>query len=314
MTIKKFLFNRSRKKRETFPRLLSIELSNLCNASCIMCPRDLLTRKIQHMSLDTLRRVSDSCRNRPLRKINLFWFGDSLCNRDFIDMARHIRHELPTVKLYLSTNAGLLSGEISRAIIDERLIDIINFDIDGATKATYESIRRRVDFDAVMKNARYFLDYRKTAKKRVPRTRVTIIKMQPTEPEIPAFIRYWSPLVDKVDISDYNTWLGTKDDLNVGKSLEKSQHGSFDFACIHPWDELVIAADGRAGLCCLDYDLKAPVGDINRQEIKEIWQGEAITGYREAMLRGEYGTLPVCAQCNAYIYQAGTRWARLQRA
>jgi MoaA/NifB/PqqE/SkfB family radical SAM enzyme len=313
MTLKTIFFNRARKKRERFPRLLSIELSNLCNASCIMCPRDLLTRKIQNMSIETLRKVTDSCRGEPVRKINLFWFGDSLCNRDFLTHARHIRQALPSARLYLSTNAGLLTEEISRAIIDERLLDIINFDIDGASKATYESIRRKVDFDVVMKNARWFIDHRKSAKKKVPQVRVTIIKMQRTEPELAAFSRYWKPLVDKVDVSDYNTWLGTRPDLNVGESLKKSQKGSFDFACVHPWDELVIAADGKAGLCCLDYDLKAEVGDINRQSIKEIWQGEAMNRYRAAMLRGEYGSLPVCARCNAYIYQEKSRWARLQR-
>jgi len=197
----------------------------------------------------------------------------------------------------------LLSEEVSRAIIDERLLDIINFDIDGMTRTTYESVRRNVDFETVMKNVHYFIDYRKAVKKKKPQIRVTIIKMQPTEKEIPDFTRYWSPLVDKVDVSDYNTWLGTKPDLNVGRSLEKSQKGSFDFACVHPWDELVIAADGKAGLCCLDYDLKAEVGDISRQSIKEIWQGEAINRYREAMLRGEYPSLPVCCHCNAHIYQ-----------
>ncbi len=313
MTLKKLIFNLSRKKREVFPRLLSIELSNLCNASCIMCPRDLLTRKIQNMTLETLRKITDSCRNEPVRKINLFWFGDSLCNKDFIAFVRHIRHELRSAKLYLSTNAGLLTEEISESIIDERLLDIINFDIDGATRATYESVRRKVDFDVVKKNVLYFIGCRKTAKKKRPQTRVTIIKMRPTEPELPAFTRYWSPLVDKVDISDYNTWLGTKPDWNVGRSLEKSRKGSFDFACIHPWDELVIAADGKAGLCCLDYDLKAEVGDIHLQSIKEIWQGKTINRYRGAMLRKEYQSLPVCAQCNAYIYQEKSRWAKLQR-
>ncbi len=88
MSLKKILFTINRKKREKFPRLLSIELSNICNASCIMCPRDLLTRKIQNMSAETLGKITDSCKGEPVRKINLFWFGDSLCNRDFSGLVR----------------------------------------------------------------------------------------------------------------------------------------------------------------------------------------------------------------------------------
>ena len=91
--------------------------------------------------------------------------------------------------------------------------------------------------------------------------------MKPITDEIYDFVSYWSPLVDKVDVNKYNTWLGTQQDLNVGESFEESQQGSFDFACSHLWDELVIGADGIAGLCCLDYEQEAEVGDVRKNTI-----------------------------------------------
>ncbi len=94
-------------------------------------------------------------------------------------------------------------------------------------------------------------------------------------------MEHWTPLADKVDVNKYNTWLGTQQDLNVGDSLEESQQGHFDFACTHPWDELVIGADGRAGLCCLDYELHAEVGDVNKNTVQEIWQSETMNWYRK---------------------------------
>ena len=33
---------------------------------------------------------------------------------------------------------------------------------------------------------------------------------------------------------------------------------------------MVIGADGRAGLCCLDYELSAEVGDVCKNTVKEI--------------------------------------------
>ena len=53
---------------------------------------------------------------------------------------------------------------------------------------------------------------------------------------------------------------GTQDELNYDDShvnkihqdkLKESQNETFDFACTHPWEEMVIGADGRVGLCCL---------------------------------------------------------------
>ena len=113
------LFNLIRRYRERFPRLLSIELSSSCNARCIMCPHDEMTRKKQNMPMEILEKIIADCEGKALRKINLFWFGDSLCNKRIIECLQIVRKKLPRVKLNLSTNAGLLTEEKSRAMIDE---------------------------------------------------------------------------------------------------------------------------------------------------------------------------------------------------
>ncbi|NQU65848.1 MAG: SPASM domain-containing protein [SAR324 cluster bacterium] len=311
--MKKFIFNRIKTHKEKFPRLLSLELSSICNANCIMCPHGEMTRKKLNMPIEILEKVVADCKGKPLKKINLFWFGDSLCNNRIIACLEYIRRGLPRAKLNLSTNAGLLTEEKSRAIIDGNLVDVINFDIDGIKKATFEKIRQKLDFDQVVKNVRFFLDHKKSKSALKPETRITIINMAPTEKEIPAFIEYWKPLVDKVEVNKYNTWLGTQEDRNVGRSFEESSSEKFTFACKHPWDELVIAADGRAGLCCLDFDLKAEVGNVKNQTVKEIWNSAEMTGYRNKMLQLDYDSIDVCRDCNAHIFQKNGFWARIQQ-
>jgi radical SAM protein with 4Fe4S-binding SPASM domain len=311
--MKKFVFERLKKHKERFPSLLSIEFTSICNAKCIMCPHVEMERVKENMPFEILEKVVQDCKGKSLKKVNLFWLGDSFCHREILDYLRYVRKELKGVKLYISTNASLLSEKRTRAIIDENLIDVINFDIDGFKKETYEKIRLSLKFDKVVQNVRFFAEYRKEQKKKKPQTRVTIINMKPNTYEIDDFVKYWSPLVDKVDVNKYNTWLGTQQDLNVGESLEKSQQGGFDFACTHPWDELVIGADGRAGLCCLDYELEAEVGDVMQNSIEEIWQSKQMNWYRDKMLKNEYDEIDVCKNCNAYIYQQNTTWAKLQR-
>ncbi|MFQ5646109.1 MAG: radical SAM protein, partial [bacterium] len=67
-----------------FPSLLSIELTNHCNASCIMCPRKEMTRKKGHMEFSLFKKIINDCRSQPLKKINLFWFGESLLYPKFL--------------------------------------------------------------------------------------------------------------------------------------------------------------------------------------------------------------------------------------
>ena len=298
-------------RKEQFPKLLSIELSNACNSNCIMCPRTELTRKIQHMPTEILEKIVRDCRGKPLRKINLFWFGDSLTNPKFIDQLKMIRSALPGVILNLSTNAELLTKERSDIILQEGLLDRINFDVDGITKETYESIRRGVNFDVVMKNVHYFIDEKNKLKVRKPCISVTIIRMTKTCSEIDDFKDYWQNHADKVEVNDYNTWLGSKPDFNVGDTLEKSREGSFKYPCVHPWEELVISANGKAGLCCLDYDLKAEVGDVTKQSIEKIWKGKQMTEYRNYIMKLNYHMVEPCKNCNNYIYQDKTLWAKL---
>ena len=233
-----------------------------------------------------------------------------------------IRRDLPGVKLYLSTNAQLLSHERSRKLIDEELLDVINFDIDGLNKNTFEGIRINLNFDTVTSNVKYFLNYKKSTRKKIPQTRVTIIDMKPTKDEILGFVKYWSNLADKVDVNHYNTWGGTQDELNYDDDHQNDKHRgklsestktSFDFACTHPWEEMVIGADGRVGLCCLDHELNEQVGDVKENTIQEIWQGEIINEYRHKQLNLDYKSIASCKDCNAHTYQSNKLWAKLQR-
>ena len=320
--LKKTIFNIIKRRREIFPKILSIEFTSACNAKCIMCPQPDMDRKKENMSFEILEKIIKDCQGKPLKKINLFWMGDSTVDKKLIEKMRMVREGLPKAKLYLSTNAELLSEERSRKIIDEDLLDVINFDIDGATKMTFEKVRVRLNFEKVVHNTQYFLSYKKQKNKTLPQTRITIIDMNPTRHEIKKFVEYWTPLADKVDVNHYNTWLGTQDYLNYDDShvvakhenkLQQSTLGKFDFACSHPWEEMVIGADGRVGLCCLDHELKEEIGDVKIKSLQEIWQGEVLRNYREKQLNLDYGSIESCKDCNAHTYQNKKLWAKLQQ-
>ena len=143
---KKIFFYGIRRYKEVFPKILSIEFTSACNAKCIMCPQPDMNRKKENMSPEILDKIISDCKNKSLKKINLFWMGDSTVDKKMIEKIRIIRKELPKVKLYLSTNAQLLGEERSRILLDEDLLFVINFDIDGLKKSTFEGIRKKFGF------------------------------------------------------------------------------------------------------------------------------------------------------------------------
>jgi MoaA/NifB/PqqE/SkfB family radical SAM enzyme len=298
------------KKKESFPKLLSIEVTNACNSDCIMCPRSKLSRKTTQMDFDILKKIINDCKGHKLRKINLFWFGESFIYPNLLNAITYIKTNLPKVKINISTNGSLVNEEISEKVINSGL-DTLNFDIDGATKETYESIRRNLNFSQVTENVHNFMKIRKKLKKKKPKVSVTIIRMDKTSHEIASFIKMWKGKVDHVGVNDYNTWLGSVEDRNIGEKKKKSISGKFTFPCEHPFNELVISADETAAMCCLDWNCSEKIGNIKTSSISEIWTGEEMKKRRKLLMENKYELIPICRNCNSFIFQEKSVWANV---
>jgi radical SAM protein with 4Fe4S-binding SPASM domain len=67
-----------------------------------------------------------------------------------------------------------------------------------------------------------------------------------------------------------------------------------------PFRELNVYSDGKAVLCCDDWNEEYVVGDLNTQSLGEIWRGEALTRARKAHLESRGADLSVCAKCNLW--------------
>jgi radical SAM protein with 4Fe4S-binding SPASM domain len=56
----------------------------------------------------------------------------------------------------------------------------------------------------------------------------------------------------------------------------------------------IIARDGQVTMCCMDYDLNQPIGNIKENTFRELWQGAEAK--RQKIVPME--TLPVCKTCS----------------
>ena len=76
--------------------------------------------------------------------------------------------------------------------------------------------------------------------------------------------------------------------------------------CPEPFYALTVTVDGHVILCCHLWDHSVVVGDLKRQSLGEIWNGEAINRCRAALQRGQGRDIPSCAKCSL---RRGT-WSR----
>lgn len=308
-TLQRLVRNAVVRRKQSFPEVISIESSSHCNAECIMCPREQLTRTKGNMTLELYRKIIDECarHRRQVRLIQPFMFGEPFINKRLVEMIQYTKQRLPSTPVNVSTNGSLLNPAKAQEIVDSGL-DKINIDIDGASKETFEGVRVGLDYDEVVENARYLTALKRQGGRSKPEITLTIINMDRTAGEIESFKRLWGPVADHVVVQSYTTWTGNVEDRNVGDTAHASQAGRFTFPCKHPWEEFVIAHDGKVSICCLDFDFKVVVGDVSKESIQDIWNGEAMTRIRQKMVENRYEELELCRNCNNYIFQTECTW------
>ena len=86
----------------------------------------------------------------------------------------------------------------------------------------------------------------------------------------------------------YNMWDKEPEKMKFDKMTVKekkllTENESF---CMLPWIHLHAYPDGRAYPCCFAFD-PYPVGDLNKQSLKEVWDGEKMREMRLRMLSGK---------------------------
>lgn len=79
--------------------------------------------------------------------------------------------------------------------------------------------------------------------------------------------------------------------------------------CGYPSQRLVIASTGKAYPCCIDLHETMPVGDISKQSILEIWNGQPMSDLRERLKFLKVGEWSeTCRNCESWMsYDAPQR-------
>jgi radical SAM protein with 4Fe4S-binding SPASM domain len=63
-----------------------------------------------------------------------------------------------------------------------------------------------------------------------------------------------------------------------------------------------ILSDGRVVLCCNDWGPHDIAGDLSRQTLQEVWNGDKINHYRQLLWTHRIKESPVCADCSLAGY------------
>lgn len=272
------------------PFEIGIDSTNRCNLNCIMCPRQEMRRPLGDMDLELFKKIIDEG-SHFLEFVWLQDYGEPLLHKDISKMISYSRKK--RIPCAISTNAVLLNKDISEEILGAGLSYIL-FAFDGATKKTYEEIRKGSNYEKVVKNIKDFLRIKERMKSRIF-VAMQCIYMKETEEEIEAFRRMWRlPGVDAFRIRQ----LTYSADRYGPQS--KFKNPITDSPCYWLWRHPQIKWDGILVPCCQDVNAICNLGNLKDSSLMELWNGQAMQDLRRAHLEGRRKELPLCRDCNMY--------------
>ena len=301
-TLRKAAARFLRKDLLTFPGKIQIETTAACNADCVMCPHSSMKRDKGPMPYGLYKKIIDECsaNAKYVSEVYPFLNGELFLTPQWENYLSYARVKLGKARLSVSTNGSLLNETNSGKLLEIRP-DHINISFDGTDKPTYEAIRRNLCFEEIENNIRAFVSKRNSLGYKKPAVSISIVEMARTAAGIPAFVRRWSGVVDSVSVEPYNTWTGDVGDLSAGGRPARPR-----VPCPRLWYNLTVLNSGKVALCCLDYEGKATLGDLNSRSIREIWNGGVLAAARQAHEEDGYGALPLCKNCDYGKYQSET--------
>lgn len=271
-----------------FPRVVRVETTDICNASCSTCTREIMTREMGTMDMGLYKILVDECSRRRVRSIHLHNFGEPLTDRLLFERIGYAREKGLKTKLF--SNFSLIDEDKAEMLVSSGL-GVIKASIDGNSKETFEGIRKGIRFDRVVENINTLLDVRKRRNSKTPKVGLVFVETEKNRFERKDFIERWKGKVDSIHISSYHNWGGSLDG-----NRDLTERG---MPCLRLWQTFTVLWNGDVALCCMDYDGKVVLGDVRDHTISEVFNGAGLKKIRGFHLRGEFEKIPICLKCEA---------------
>ena len=280
-----------------FPRYVEIETVNACNARCPMCTINDWERNYPVMKDDVFNKISDELieNKRYLKRVSLYRDGEPLIDKKLSKRINKFK-ENGIDNTSIATNVSLLNEKKSYDLLNAGL-GIIILSIDSLKKDIFEKIRVRLNFDEVIENAIKFFEIRDKINPNC-RVWVRMIRQEENYNEWDNYFNFWKKYAsekDRIYFHNIFNWGGQLENFKpVSESFEPN------LPCISLWSLMVFFANGDVPLCNVDYNNKYPVGNVLKNNIKDLWNSKISNLRRKYHLESQKDKIDICKNCNVW--------------
>lgn len=278
-----------------YPHAVSVESTNLCNATCWLCPHPKMTRPKGIMKQDVFASIVDQVAGYPGLCMFLSGFGEPLLDPGLEDKCTYAKSK-GVYRVSFYTNGQLLNKDRSTDLI-EAGIDAIDISIDSGNAQDFNRLRKGLDFDTIIENVHHLADLRRGGK---PFITIDMLTLQSVNAEFEKLSRLLDGCYDRLVMRQPDSWIGSIKVPKGAKTMHYPVPERCHPPCKHLWDMMVIYWDGTVPLCCHDYNAEKVMGDVREDVVADIWNNSNFTYYRNHHLSHDFKPLQLCNKCDFF--------------
>lgn len=320
-------------------RGLGIALTSRCYLECIMC-------EAWRANWDIPASLAEELKEYIPRLEKIYWQGGEVFCSEYFEELFDKSLENPLLRQELVTSGLYITESMAEKFAASRLDLILS--IDGATRKTYEKIRKGASFEKLKNNLAILKKYREKAKdmtlsinyvvmksnyleipkmlefaagfgvehimltpidhteseenifyhrdpKAADYLKNNMLKIHQRAEELSIYLDNFIPPIEVELSEEAGTAENKSDESGESEAPAASDLKSKKIFCYKPWEYMYIDIGGVVRPDCF---CRVAVGDVNKESLMDIWNGEGMRNYRSRMLSGDYEGF-----CNRICYE-----------
>ena len=244
------------------------------------------------MEFELFKKVVDEAADLRVPEVVLNGYGEILTMPRMGEYLAHLRSKRHDFRLMINTNGYNITNAKIELLFENR-VNLLNITIDGATAETAQLIRIGLKTERIENNIHQIMRLRRERGLGYPKIRAGMVLIKENEHEAHAFLNKWAGVTDYVGIGPLSGRLGTETE----HAAEGHGEGHVP-ACILPFRDMDVWADGKAVLCCEDWNEEYVVGDLTDESLAEVWRGRVLSEARALHASGRGNDVFICSKCD----------------
>lgn len=283
-----------------YPMMIVLSFVYPCNAKCPSCP--YTNSKIRQAYKDrpfmdetTFKIIADES-GKYGAWLRLSGGGEPMLHPKAVELIEYAKQV--GCKIGLITNGSKFTEENSLRLLKAG-VDMIEFSVDASDKATYNVVRKGLDWNILLENVNRMVNIRNKIKSP---TKIIASGVNQVAVNIDKVAEFWEPIVDNFQKRKYLTWSYNDPSKSADNSpyLPPEEH----VPCPFLFERLNIDSRGKVMVCGFDIAANTNMGNVHEKSIREIWHSEEFEYYREKHLANKGHEIEICSHCPDWKYRS----------